>query len=134
MHKSVEVNIGTEEQTVIACSKCPYKCKLNIQLKKHMKKHHTEDPKYKCTECEFTANFTASTWEHTLSAHPDKSFNFSPKETENLIPELLELMGRLNKAIHLEDRDSMILTEPRFIEAIVLLQKLLTSGFKDFWQ
>jgi len=56
------------------------------------------------------------------------------KETEDLIPELIKLMEKLNKAIHSEDSDSMILEEPGFIDAISILQKLLTSGFKDFGQ
>ena len=39
-------NIGTEDQSIFGCDICEYKCKLNIQLKKHMKMKHSNEQKH----------------------------------------------------------------------------------------
>ena len=83
------VNIDADDQTIIACNKCDYKCRLNIQLKKHTTKKHPSESKYNCNEYGFETNYVANTWEHTLEQHPDKSFEFTPKEAENFILKLV---------------------------------------------
>ena len=46
IHMLTMVNIGTTDQIILACDICEYKCKLNIQLKRHMKIKHTEEPNH----------------------------------------------------------------------------------------
>ena len=87
-HLSVKVNINVKEQTVIACNQCEFKCRLNIQMKKHMKLKH-EESRYNCIECSFTTNYVANTWEHTVDQHPDKSLNLTQKEADNFILKLV---------------------------------------------
>ena len=45
-----------------------------------MKNKHGSEPKYKCKQCEFVAEYVADTWEHTLEAHPEESDQESDKE------------------------------------------------------
>ena len=95
-HMRMKVNVNTVEQTSIACDQCDYKCGLNIQLKKHMKMKHEAPTKYTCKECEYSSDFIADAWEHTLKQHPDKSVQFTPKETENMI---LKIVAEQNTCI-----------------------------------
>ena len=39
-HKSLTVNISTDDIRVFKCSSCSYSCSLNIKLKKHVEKNH----------------------------------------------------------------------------------------------
>ena len=87
-HMSMKVNIDADDQTIIVCNKCDYKCRLNIQLKKHTTKKHPSESKYNCTECSLETNYVSNTWEHTHDEHPDKAFEFTPKEAENCILKL----------------------------------------------
>ena len=61
MHKKVQVDIKVKDQVEISCDKCEYKCRFNIQLKKHTKLIHealqNEEIKYKCETCNFSSNF-----------------------------------------------------------------------------
>ena len=47
---SMKVTIDLNDQKIIACQFCEYKCNLNIKLKKHMKMMHKSDMKYTCDE------------------------------------------------------------------------------------
>ena len=95
-HMTMEVNVNSEEQTILACDQCDFRCRLNIQLKKHMKTKHEAPNKYNCKECEYSSDFIADAWEHTLKQHPDKSVQFTPKETENMI---LKIVAEQNTCI-----------------------------------
>ena len=83
-HMSPKVNINSEDQTIITCEQCDYKCTLNIMLKKHIKKEHPH-MKHTCEQCEYGTNFIANIWEHSLSHHPKKSPQFKEIENENFI-------------------------------------------------
>ena len=85
IHSEIKVNLKIEDQNVISCDECDYKCRLNIQLKKHMKNKHEDDRKYKCTECEYTTNFIGKSWEHTMNVHIDASPEFTPDQKENFM-------------------------------------------------
>ena len=50
MHMSTKVNLETKDQIIIKCDFCDYKCKLNIQLRKHMKQDHINHPEHNCKE------------------------------------------------------------------------------------
>ena len=83
-HMSSKVDLRAEDQRVISCDQCGYKCKYNIQLKKHLTNTH-QTKKHYCKTCDYSTDFIASTWEHTLNAHPEQGDEFSPKDKENLI-------------------------------------------------
>ena len=101
-HSSPEVNIPTAEQS-ISCSQCEYKCTLDIDLKNHTQLKHKKETKYWCTECKFVTNYVANTWEHTLAEHPDSSFEFNPKQMDNVV---LKLVAEQNADI-VEEMESM---------------------------
>ena len=82
-HMSTKVNICTEDQTIIACNLCDYRCKYNIQLRKHLKSMHLMEQKYNCKECEFSTDYVAHTWKHSLNQHPDGSTEINLEENEN---------------------------------------------------
>ena len=42
-HMITKVVVGSDNQELVGCNVCEYKCKLNIQLKKHKKLKHTSD-------------------------------------------------------------------------------------------
>jgi hypothetical protein len=86
-HMVVKINIGKAEQFIIKCDQCDYKCRLNIQLKKHIDVKHMvkASGKYNCKECGYVSEFIADAWNHTLAKHPDKSYEFNKDETENMI-------------------------------------------------
>ena len=102
-HMSVKVSVDQSNLGRIECSQCEYKCKLNMQLKVHTRTHHVVDPKYKCKDCKFTSNYSAGVWEHMISQHPDKSYEFNPKENENII---IKVVAEQNNAI-LEEMENM---------------------------
>ena len=84
-HKATKVQITLEDQKIIKCEKCDFKCILNIQMKKHILKKHFNISKYRCKECEFETNFIADIWEHALNQHPDTSSQFYQSQTEKKI-------------------------------------------------
>ena len=64
-HMSTKVELNAEDQNVILCEKCDYKCKYHIQINKHIERKHNASSKYKCKLCSFSTDFVASVWEHT---------------------------------------------------------------------
>ena len=89
-HKSTKVNIDIQDQIVIKCDKCDYKCRLNIQLRKHMEKHHKEEElKYKCDLCNFASNYLLHAWEHRQSNHPEKAPEFAPRSSKDMVLSML---------------------------------------------
>ena len=103
-HMDVKIDVGaTFDKQTVACDQCPYKCKLNIQLRAHKRKHHVMDPKYQCKSCQFTSNFAASIWEHMVFKHPELSHHLNPKENENVV---LRIVAEQNTEI-LEEMEQM---------------------------
>ena len=62
-----------------------YKCKYNIQLKKHSQNKHKSTAAYNCNACNFSTEFVASVWEHTAADHPDLAPELTPLQRENFI-------------------------------------------------
>ena len=86
MHMATKVNIiamPNEKQKTISCPQCDYTCKLNIQLRNHTKKQHTEseDKKFKCTQCTFQSDFLVKMFEHKLEKHPEGPMDSNPNKT-----------------------------------------------------
>ena len=96
-HMSVQVNIVTEEQNTIVCDLCQYKCKYNIQLRKHLKSMHVMEQKYTCKVCDFSTDYVANTWKHMMNKHPDQSFEFQSEQNENDI--IVKLAAEQNAEI-----------------------------------
>ena len=94
----------------VSCEKCDYKCKFNIQLKKHRKTHHEESGNagYSCQSCSFKSYLLTDMWSHKISNHPEENNQFnsiSKKSPTDLILNFLaeqnadiqELVSDLNK-------------------------------------
>ena len=64
LHRTIKVEVKQEDQNVIKCDQCEYRCKLNIQYKKHLELKHTNEGTYKCKYCEFNTNLGT----HTIKA------------------------------------------------------------------
>ena len=124
VHMEIQVNIGKKEQTVIACDLCDYKCKYNIQLRKHLRAIHVMDQKYNCKECEYKTDYVANTWKHTLNQHPDKPLEFTREKNENDF--VLKLVAEQNAEI-LEGMDTM---KNYFREAFDNMAEVV-GGMKD---
>ena len=84
-HSDIKVDLRIEDQNVIICDECGYKCRLNIQYKNHKKNKHKGDGKYECKECDYTTSFIGKSWEHTFNVHINSNPDFVPKESENII-------------------------------------------------
>ena len=54
-HKVIKIDMKVTEPIEFKCDECEYKCKLNIQLKKHKKSVHVEEGNamIQCDQCEF---------------------------------------------------------------------------------
>ena len=50
-HMSAKVDLNVTDQSVIACDQCAYKCKYNIQLKKHHQNSHSTIEPFPCEAC-----------------------------------------------------------------------------------
>ena len=71
----VKVKVGLRT-TLPKCEKCEYTCKLNIQMKKHMEKEHSETTSsYRCDLCDFRCDFLLQIWNHKLDHHGNEIFN-----------------------------------------------------------
>ena len=51
VHQNTMVDI--KSVSILACFKCNYVCRLNIQLKKHMRIYHSNDSKFICNICSY---------------------------------------------------------------------------------
>ena len=56
-HKSVKIDINEKDQQIVACMNCEYRCKLNIQLRNHIKKKHSPEWRYTCENCKHLGTF-----------------------------------------------------------------------------
>ena len=83
-HKSINVQLNTLPIKNIKCGFCDFKCKYNIELKRHKEKKHSAQPKYNCDHCDFTTNYLGNAWEHSLNIHPNLPTNYTPEENENI--------------------------------------------------
>ena len=57
-----------------------YRCRLNIQLKKHKELKHINDGKYNWNFCDFKTDYVIKIWEHKLQEHPQTSDEFNSKQ------------------------------------------------------
>ena len=90
-----ENDMGANE---IVCEKCEYKCKLNIQLKNHKKRKHTNEVTYQCNFCDFQSSIMIKMCEHKLFSHPEVDPEFNPK---TITPKemILNLIAEQNKEL-----------------------------------
>ena len=101
LHTIVKVDIL--QKVLIECKFCEYKCKFNIQLKKHISKHHESSElknlKYKCEACDFSSDFYLYICEHKITNH-DKVVENDEMKTMNialrfLVEQNIELINEL---------------------------------------
>ena len=74
-HQLTKVDVNFINRKKIKCESCDYECKLNIQMKKHVKEKHS--PSYTCNLCDFSAEFIGEIWNHKLDKHAGDTFNFN---------------------------------------------------------
>ena len=86
LHKHIKVAL---ELKPIACTDCNFRCKYNIELKKHRDSAHSDITKYNCNYCDFVTNYLGNAWEHSLNMHPQLQTNFTPQENENIVLRLV---------------------------------------------
>ena len=58
---------------------------------------HLMEQKYRCKECEFSTDYVAHTWKHSLNQHPDGSTEMNVEQNENGI--ILKLVAEQNAEI-----------------------------------
>ena len=83
MHEFAKVVLEVRDQVDLLCDQCEYKCKLNIQLKTHMKKKHEGKQKltsWQCQNCDYTSNYIMDMWRHREVMHEGTRPNLEPKE------------------------------------------------------
>jgi hypothetical protein len=71
-HLSTKVNIEIADQKVIAFFVCEYRCRLNIQLRKHTEsknKSGSQKAKYSCEKCEFSVVLVTELWRHVFGSY-----------------------------------------------------------------
>ena len=75
MHRETKIDIALQDQNVVQCDQCTYKCRLNIQLKKHKKSEHDQI----CPTCKFCGSKT-DLEKHLLLEHGNKETKNQPDE------------------------------------------------------
>jgi hypothetical protein len=75
---SVRIEIMPNVVKPISCERCEYRCKFNIQLKKHVATKHAADYKFECNFCEFKSNVLMKMYEHKFVNHPENPMDFTP--------------------------------------------------------
>ena len=68
-HKTPKIDV--KKQYFTRCTQCDYICDLNIKMKKHIEKEHT-NLRYKCSLCNLSANTVDEIWNHKLDNHVGK--------------------------------------------------------------
>ena len=101
-HQNLRVDIEKKGQIEIFCDQCEYKCRLNIQLKKHKKNNHNIELKYSCSECSYSSDYLVHMWSHGESTHPEHMKNFTPRPKDMV----LSLVAEQNMDI-IEDIESL---------------------------
>ena len=94
-HMELKIDISVKDQIVIQCEQCEFTCRLNIQLKKHMKSVHIKENnelRFKCGSCEFASHYVLQMWQHRQTVHPDKEQKFKPKP-QDMVSTLLAEQG-----------------------------------------
>ena len=91
-HMKLRVEIKYDDQKVLPCNECDYKCLLNIQLKKHKEKKHSNKQSeskpnvvYTCKTCNYGSNYIAELWNHIFETHPGNDFKFDKKAKNNML-------------------------------------------------
>ena len=144
IHQVTKIDIETislekhEEVKKVACEKCEYKCKLNIELRNHKKRKHTneEEHKYQCNFCEFQSNMLIKMCEHKLINHPEVDPEFNPKsitakemilnliaeQTKDLVMDVLEIKKYVYEAV------TMLSKENRNEEQLIATPSIATEA------
>ena len=115
------MNITKQEQQVFQCQNCSYTCRLNIQLKNHIKRHHTHG-KYSCEECDYNTNLVASLWEHVAQEHVQE------KQSNSL---LMALVAELNGNVLVEIGTLKKDTKEAFLQLASAVDDSLSNVRKD---
>ena len=100
VHQFVKVDIPQPKQK-IKCEVCGKEFDLNIQLKNHTKRKHSEKKhsQLSCNLCELKADSVGELWNHKLSSHVGQPFDFNKsKETSNK-DHLITLIAEQNMEI-----------------------------------
>ena len=84
-HMEIRVEIPVipkQRPSMIACTQCEYTCKLQIQLKQHLKNKHKEpeNMKYKCNMCSFQAQRVVQVYDHKFTVHPETPMEYNPNK------------------------------------------------------
>ena len=141
---STHINVVVEVNKlppILSCSVCDHKFNLNIQLKKHMDRKHTDEGKYQCNFCEFNTDVLTRMYQHKHSDHPELKIGFTPKKvTRNeyvlnfLAEQNKELMEELvnvkKELVKLSDKTNLFCTEAK--EAIENLNHKIENTEKAY--
>ena len=101
LHSIVKVDIPRE--VLLECDFCDYTCKFNIQMKKHVGKHHASSEqknlKYNCDVCDFSSDFYLYLCEHKVVNH-DNVVEDNDTKTNNialgfLVEQNIELINEI---------------------------------------
>ena len=81
----------------MSCLQCEYKCKLNIQMKKHIRADHMEvaEKRFKCNWCDFQSDGVITLNKHNLNQHPESQMD-SKSKTVNVSESILNLLAEQN--------------------------------------
>ena len=107
-HKTTQVKISKEEQVVLMCDQCEYRCNLNIKLKKHKMVHQKEketDLIYECDVCDLTFDFLTQALEHRQTKHSDLEPDLSPKPKDMAMSLLIEQNVELQRELERFKKD-----------------------------
>ena len=88
--KKVEIQLKQKKghPVEIPCKKCDFKCRLNIQLRKHTETVHDEpeknsDNSLSCDICKFEAALLPDIWKHKLTMHATGDMQYNPVENSS---------------------------------------------------
>ena len=87
-HRSPLVDV--KSVTVLSCSECSYTCRLNIQLRKHIKLNHESEAKFQCDKCRYVSTSSTNIRLHFAANHHHISIDPETRLDKNSINEELQ--------------------------------------------
>ena len=110
----MQLRVSLDPISVISCTECSFKCRLNIQLRKHMKSSHYHETKHTCSVCEFVCNSSSNIVVHYMSEHVDEV----PEESHEpeTLSETLDYLTKHSKSLNKE---------------VKLIQTALKKSYRD---
>ena len=97
IHKDTKIDIALKDQNALQCDQCAYKCRLNIQLKKHRNSVHgnnkpipQSDEPFPCNFCDFVFEHFYLLQEHMKDHHTQPQFTCRYCEFTTIDNNLLE--------------------------------------------